>query len=99
MSIIDKHFLKQQVNNYRYNFGSNIKYYNFWKGEKPEEIWFSRFINSRNLGHRKKIYFFSVLGDINNIHLRKGKTNIFFSGENMYSDRFASYRAFCEKQH
>lgn len=35
MSIIDKHFLKQQVNNYRYNFGSNIKYYNFWKGEKP----------------------------------------------------------------
>lgn len=99
MSIIDKHFLKQQVNNYRYNFGSNIKYYNFWKGEKPEEIWFSRFINSRNLGHRKKIYFFSVLGDINNIHLRKGKTNIFFSGENMYSDRFASYREFCEKQH
>ena len=99
MSIIDKHFLKQQVNNYRYNFGSNIKYYNFWKGEKPEEIWFSRFINSRNLEHRKKIYFFSVLGDINNIHLRKGKTNIFFSGENMYSDRFASYRAFCEKQH
>lgn len=99
MSIIDKHSLKQQVNNYRYNFGSNIKYYNFWKGEKPEEIWFSRFINSRNLGHRKKIYFFSVLGDINNIHLRKGKTNIFFSGENMYSDRFASYRAFCEKQH
>lgn len=99
MSIIDKHFLKQQVNNYRYNFGSNIKYYNFWKGEKPEEIWFSRFINSRNLEHRKKIYFFSVLGDMNNIHLRKGKTNIFFSGENMYSDRFASYRAFCEKQH
>ena len=99
MSIIDKHSLKQQVNNYRYNFGSNIKYYNFWKGEKPKEIWFSRFINSRNLGHRKKIYFFSVLGDINNIHLRKGKTNIFFSGENMYSDRFASYRAFCEKQH
>ena len=99
MSIIDKHFLKQQVNNYRYNFGSNIKYYNFWKGEKPEEIWFSRFINRRNLGHRKKIYFFSVLGDMNNIHLRKGKTNIFFSGENMYSDRFASYRAFCEKQH
>ena len=47
----------------------------------------------------KKIYFFSVLGDMNNIHLRKGKTNIFFSGENMYSDRFASYRAFCEKQH
>ena len=99
MSIIDKHSLKQQVNNYRYNFGSNIKYYNFWKGEKPEEIWFSRFINSRNLEHRKKIYFFSVLGDMNNIHLRKGKTNIFFSGENMYSDRFASYRAFCEKQH
>ena len=99
MSIIDKHSLKQQINNYRYNFGSNIKYYNFWKGEKPEEIWFSRFINSRNLEHRKKIYFFSVLGDMNNIHLRKGKTNIFFSGENMYSDRFASYRAFCEKQH
>lgn len=36
---------------------------------------------------------------MNNIHLRKGKTNIFFSGENMYSDRFASYREFCEKQH
>ena len=48
--------LKQRVYDYRYNFGSNIKYYNFWKGEKPEEIWFSRFINSRNLEHRKKIY-------------------------------------------
>ena len=62
MSIIDKHFLKQQVNNYRYNFGSNIKYYNFWKGEKPEEIWFSRFINSRNFGTQKKDIFFFCVG-------------------------------------
>lgn len=79
MSIIDKHFLKQQVNNYRYNFGSNIKYYNFWKGEKPEEIWFSRFINSRNLEHRKKIYFFSVLGDIN-YPFEKGQNKYIFFG-------------------
>ena len=32
--------LKQRVYDYRYNFGRNIKYYNFWKGEKPKEIWF-----------------------------------------------------------
>lgn len=91
--------LKQRVYDYRYNFGSNIKYYNFWKGEKPKEIWFSRFINSRNLAQKKKIYFFSVLGEKKHIHLRKNRINIFFSGENMYSDRFMPYRSFCEKQH
>ena len=91
--------LKQRVYDYRYNFGSNIKYYNFWKGEKPKEIWFSRFINSRNLAQKKKICFFSVLGKKNNIRLKNNRINIFFSGENMYSDRFISYRSFCEKQH
>ena len=77
----------------------DIKYYNFWKEEKPEEIWFSRFINSRNLAQKKKICFFSVLGKKNNIRLKNNRINIFFSGENIYSDRFISYRSFCEKQH
>jgi len=90
--------IRQAFANYKVNGSYPIHYYNFWTDQLAKDIWFSRFIEHHGLlqNYRGKINFYSVLGPLNNLkELHKG-VNIFFSGENMYTERFADYRSLCE---
>jgi len=90
--------VKEAVENYRANGLYPIRYYNFWRDQLARDIWFSRFIEHRGLlnGKRPRINFYSVLGSLDKLEkLHKG-VNIFFSGENMHSDRFAEFRSLCQ---
>jgi hypothetical protein len=90
--------VKEAVENYRANGLYPIRYYNFWRDQLARDIWFSRFIEHRGLlnGERHRINFYSVLGSLDKLEkLHKG-VNIFFSGENMHSDRFAEFRSLCQ---
>lgn len=90
--------VKEAVENYRINGSYPIHYYNFWRDQLARNIWFSKFIEHQGLlnQNKGKINFYSVLGSLDNLKkLHKG-VNIFFSGENMHTDRFAEFRSLCQ---
>jgi hypothetical protein len=89
--------LKQTLDNYKTNGFYPIHYYNFWTDQLAKDIWFSKFIEHHGLikGHRKRINFYSVLGPLQNLASLRNGVNIFFSGENMHTERFDNYRKLC----
>lgn len=73
----------KKANNVSVSKDGMIRYYNWWKIEDIESIWFTRFIRKHFPQNKEIINFFSVFG--NQIYVRnkfKGK-KIFFSGENL----------------
>lgn len=88
---------KEYYRNYSYNSGSNVKYYNFWKDQTPQEMWLTKFIEHNHILNNKTVNFYSVLGPEYNLKKKRKGVNIFFSGENMHSERFKSYRTLCEQ--
>ena len=90
--------VKEAIENYKVNGFYPIHYYNFWTDQLAKDIWFSKFIEHHGLLKNKKtkINFYSVLGSPNHLKdLHKG-VNIFFSGENMHTERFAEFRSLCK---
>lgn len=68
----------------------NVQFYDFWNTPTPQ-MWFYRFIQSRNLlPDKKEIYFFSVFGDRSDHKLLKG-TKLFYTGENVRHERHRQY--------
>lgn len=92
--------LRRRFRTWDYNRNSNIKYYNFWLDQRPEEMWFTRFIQS-NFPNKKlpRINFTSVLGSIDEMKDNRRGLNIFYTGENLHADRFSVQRNMFEKQH
>ncbi len=89
---------KEAIENYKMNGFYPIHYYNFWRDQLAKDIWFSRFMEHHGLlkNNKGRINFYSVLGSPNNLKkLHKG-VNIFFSGENMLTERFAEFRSLCK---
>ena len=89
--------IKEAIENYKVNGFYPIHYCNFWTDQLAKDIWFSKFIEHHGLlkNNKTKINFYSVLGSPNNLKkLHKG-VNIFFSGENMHTERFAEFRSLC----
>jgi len=91
--------IKQAVENYKVYGFYPIHYYNFWTDQLAKDIWFSRFIEHHELlkNYKGKLNFYSVLGPLNNIEKLHSGVNIFFSGENMHTERFIDYRLLCER--
>ncbi|MBP3763015.1 MAG: hypothetical protein J6I49_03930 [Bacteroidales bacterium] len=85
---------------HRYNRGSQIKYYNFWTDQRPEEMWFSRFILKHfdNIPKGIRLNFTSILGAPSIINDRRPGHNIFYTGENIHADRFTAQRRCYESQ-
>lgn len=90
--------LKQQYSNYKSlqrqkedNRPYQVQFYNFWKQEIPD-MWFYRFLEYRGLiTDSKKICFFSTFGGRDVVGHVGGDINIFFSGENLKRECFATY--------
>ena len=92
--------LRSRFLQWRYNRGSQIKYYNFWGDQKPEEMWFTQFIKAHFPDKKlPRINFTSVLGAIENIQDNHNGINIFYTGENLHADRFAKQLNKIEHQH
>lgn len=90
--------IRQYLQDIRLNKNNQIRFYNFWDTQLPHEMWFARFIQHHKLNNNysDRINFYSVLGSLDKLEkLHKG-VNIFFSGENMHSDRFAEFRSLCQ---
>jgi hypothetical protein len=81
------------------NQGSSIRFYNFWEFATPQEVWFYRFLIHRNLinGCKKKVNFYSVLGPLDGIKYRRFGIDIFYTGENIYADRFHLFQEYIQK--
>lgn len=94
------YFVKRYFNDIRFNKGEQIRFYNFWNTQLPHEMWFARFIRHHGLikNYSSKINFYSVLGPVETLKYRRKGINIFFSGENMWTERFDKYREVCEKK-
>ncbi len=82
---------REQLRQWRYNRHSQFKYYNFWRDEHPEEMWFSRFINHYFPDCKQRINFTSVLGPVEMIDDSRQGINIFYTGENIHTDRFSDF--------
>lgn len=84
LSIIRHNYLT-----WRYNYGQNIKYYNFWTDQQPGEMWLSIFIrNHFPHADNKRINITSVLGPEWMLNDNRKGINIFYSGENLHTQRF-----------
>ena len=78
-----------------------IDYYNFWKNQPADEIWFTEFLQSRGYFDRypkAHFVFFSTLGNINLLRLdelvlpcNSHRKRIFFNGENNHHPNFTPY--------
>lgn len=98
--MISPQSLRQSFHSWQYNRGRRIKYYNFWNDQKPEEMWFTRFIETHFPDQKlPRINFTSVLGPISEMKDNRQGLNIFYTGENLHSDRFLAQRNLLEKQH
>lgn len=73
-------FRAQKIINAPYD----IRFYNFWNQKVPD-MWFYRFIQSRQLlkDKNKKICFYSTFGNRDIVGKTYGDVNIFFTGENL----------------
>lgn len=76
---------------WKYNRHSQFKYYNFWRDEQPEEMWFSRFITHHFPNYKLRINFISVLGPVEMMEYHRRGINIFYTGENIHARRFKPY--------
>ncbi len=85
------------IANFRKNRFYPIHYYNFWTDQLAKDIWFSKFIEHHGLlkHNQCRINFYSVLGSIQNLTSLRDGVNIFFSGENLHTERFINYRKLC----
>ncbi len=85
----------------RYNHKSPIKYYNFWTDQRPEEMWFSRFIVNHfgPLSKGMRVNFTSILGSTAHMRDHRPGRNIFYTGENIHADRFANQLQRYQSQH
>lgn len=81
---------REQLRQWRYNLHSQIKYYNFWRDEHPEEMWFSRFVRYHFPNCRQRFNFTSVLGPTKTMCDNRHGINIFYTGENLHADRFSA---------
>jgi alpha(1,3/1,4) fucosyltransferase len=99
MNIINKiNLFQSQHRNQTIHVG-NIYYTNFWTTQQAKDIWFTKFIEHHKLlNTKRRIYFYSVLGSVNNLKKRKEGINIFYSGENMEAERFSIYKKVCEQK-
>lgn len=88
--------LKRQYHSFCYNRGSNIKYYNFWSDQSPDEMWISRFIKSRKIPLKQRVNITSVLGPVEDMRNSRPGINIFYTGENIHLERFASHKAYLD---
>lgn len=79
-----------------YNANERVRYYNFWKTQLPEDMWFTRFLqhHSLMLDTNQSINFYSVLGSPANIKKERKGIDILFLGENIKAERFDAHR--CE---
>ena len=106
MSLDIRSAIKILQNNYsalKYNFknlNEPIRYYDFWKTQLPEEMWFSRFIQYNGLisNPNKAINFCSVLGRASNLNRERSGINILFLGENINADRFRAHKSAIEQR-
>lgn len=72
---------------------SNIRIHNFWKVNKPKDLWFYGFINHRLKGyynHTNPVNFFSVYGKRETLDNFSRSPRIFYSGENI--DLYPEYQ-------
>lgn len=82
---------REQLRQWRYNRHSQIKFYNFWRDERPEEMWFSRFIKHYFPDCKRRINFTSVLGPVEMMNNNRRGINMFYTGENIYANRFSAH--------
>lgn len=90
---------REHLRQWRYNRYSQFKYYNFWRDERPEEMWFSRFVMHHFPDCKQRINFTSVLGPVELMNDRHYGVNIFYTGENMHTDRFSAHQKRYQTQH
>jgi hypothetical protein len=62
---------------------SRVKIFNFWPFEDPNELWFSQFIEERQICSNKKISIYSVFGSRYKMKFDIFRPKIFFTGENL----------------
>lgn len=97
--MITRNNIVQPIHNWIYNRGERVKYYNFWKDQSPNEMWFSRFIKTHFVGRRMpRINFTSVLGPVEEMRDNRCGINIFYTGENLHSERFSTQKKLLEQQ-
>jgi len=82
------------------NYQKRIYYYNFWTSQNAENIWFSKFIKHHGLleKYKGRINFYSILGSLEQFQRHHKGLNVFYSGENLMSNRFSEYRVAYEKR-
>lgn len=91
---------KSNYRTWRYNYGHNIKYYNFWIDQRPEEMWLSIFIRKHfPKANNKRININSVLGPEWMIKDNRKGVNIFYTGENLHAQRFDHLTECLNKSH
>ena len=90
---------REQLWQWRNNYHSPYKYYNFWRDERPEEMWFTRFIKHHFPESKRRVNFNSVLGPTELMSDKRPGVNIFYTGENIHAPRFEAHLKRYESQH
>lgn len=90
--------VRERYRQWSYNRGSKVRYWNFWRDERPEEMWLSRFITA-HFGKTPRINFTSVLGPAEMMNDHRPGLNVFYTGENLHAERFAAHQQRLSQQH
>lgn len=90
---------REKIRQWEYNCHSQFKYYNFWRDERPEKMWFTRFIKHHFPNCRQRFNFTSVLGPVEMMNDSHHGINIFYTGENIHANRFSAHMERYQGQH
>jgi hypothetical protein len=84
---------KEYNRDLEFSRNSEIKIFNFWPLQKPEDLWFQLFISHRKLlPGRKSVSIYSVFGDRFKMRFDLFRPKIFFTGENtMYRPNYQDH--------